>query len=109
MASYPHTLVISRPGAGSMGSDDVFAAGSPSVVYSGPADVQDEPQEVRREGEGTPKEEMRAVAFLEDESLLDAVHVNDVAQVTFGDASVRYGTVVGSRKLDGTVVLKWTS
>ena len=92
-----------------MGSDDTFTPGSPAVVYSDLADVQDEPQEVRREGEGTPKEEMRAVAFLGDESKLDDIQVNDVAKVTFEDSSVRYGTVVGSRKLDGTVLLKWTA
>ena len=111
MATYPDTLVITRPtkGTGSMNASDVYVAGSSTTIYSNGADVQDEPAEVTRDGDGTPTREYDAVAFLKDETKLDLILVDDDALVTFADASTRRGKVTGTRKLDGQVLLKWVA
>lgn len=107
MERFPDTLLITRSGTGSTGSDDVYTPGTASEIYSDGADVQDVGSRVRRDLQGTPLADADAVAFLEDEDKLDDIQVGDHAEVTFSDASVRYGEVIGSRKLDGQIVLKW--
>lgn len=107
--SYPDALLITRTSDGEHTDDDLYTPGSAMPVYDDEADVQDDPTEVRRGREGGPGAERRARAFLKDETLLTSIQVDDDAVVTFADASVRKGKVVGSRKLDGTVLLKWVA
>jgi len=107
MERFPDTLLITRPGAGSTSATDVYTPGTASQIYSDGADVQDVGTKVRRDLEGTPLRDAEAVAFLEDETKLGSIRVGDDAKVTFADESVRYGEVMGFRKLDGKLFLKW--
>ncbi len=107
MLLWPDTVEITRAGSGSMGADDVFVRVGASRVHFDEADVQDDDDSVRRDSFGNPDSEQRAVAYVRDETMLDEVLVDDDALVTFADGSTRAGTVVGRRKLDGKILLKW--
>ena len=107
MSVWPDTVEITRAGAGSMGADDVYVRVGASKVHFDEADVQDDDDSVRRDPQGNPESGQQAVAYVRDETMLDKVKYDDDAKVTFADGSDRAGRVVGTRKLDGKILLKW--
>lgn len=108
---YPDSLVVTRPGAGTTGTDDVFVPGVATTIYNDGCDFQDEQEELTRGQDGQPSYPRQAVVFLEDETKAKDLRLNDEAQVTLGaDATVVTGRITGIRKLDGSFTmgdLKW--
>lgn len=109
--AYPDTLQVTRPGAGTTDANDVFAPGTPTVIYDDGCDFQDHPTEMKRARDGDPAYPEKAVAYLKDESKAKDLRLDDHATVTLGaDGTVVEGRIVGIRKLDGRIEIgdmKW--
>ena len=109
MPSYPHTLVITAEAAG--GKQDPAGGGhtpgAPSTIYSGGADVQDHGERWKQDDEGREIVDADVDAFLEVETAIENVQPKQLALATFEDATQRRGRVVGKRRLDGVVFIRW--
>lgn len=92
---YGHQLLITR-----------FNGSTDTVVYDGPADVQDAGASIPRGMTGQPGKEAEATAFLPDESRVGLIEQYDEATVTTPEGRVKLGEVSATRELDGVVLLR---
>ena len=109
---YPHRLRITRPssttGTVSTETGDVAGGGVPSVLYDGPADVQDAGEAVPANASGMPWLQSDATAFLppsEHEKLL-TVQPRDAVEVFYPDSDRKAeGNVNQVRDFDDALLL----
>lgn len=87
--------------------DGAWTPAEPVVLYAGPADVQDSGPALRRAEDGTPTQASDADAFLADWRRSHGIRPGDDAVVGWGDGEESAATVVGVRRLDGRVALRW--
>lgn len=85
----------------------VFTPGTELVLYDGGADVQDRPRTLRRGPSGEPLETSDADVFLEDETQLAAIAIDDVVHITWEDGTTDDAIVRETSRLDGRLMLGW--
>jgi hypothetical protein len=105
---YPHRWRCVRASPGTQDPDTgAFVPASPTVIYDGPADVQDEGSALRRDAEGRAVEVSDAVVFLRDEPRAPLHRTGDRGEITWEDGAKSTAEVQKVVRLDGKLHLRW--
>lgn len=106
--SYPHRFRVSERAAGTQNPDTgQHTPGAETVLYDGPADVQDGGKALRRDNDGRAVETSDAVVFLADPSAAAQLRPGLAGVVTWEDGKTSDAEILRSVRLDGTLFLRW--
>jgi len=98
-------------GAGGTQDQDtgVWTPGSTatSVLYQGPADVQDVGTVLARDPTGEPTDVSDATVFLEDDSVIPDLKSSYRIDITYRSGKTQSGQIKQARQLDGAVLIEW--
>lgn len=117
---YPHAVAIVRPaGAGGAGSQDEDSgawvpapSGADTPVWTGPADVQDDPKRLPRDAQGAALYDAQAEVLLGDPQAAGLVDVDDTITVTYPRtrlqaARTKDAQVVGTSEARGSIFVRF--
>ena len=76
-----------------------------TILYDGPADVQDVLDRDDRDTSGLPAPQANGVAFLQIETDIGKIDVGDKCLIFWSDRSQEQALVVEVRRLDGSLML----